>query len=70
MDLKRRGTETAIADPHQDGCIKARLPRPVDWTEIVTLNSSGGIAGGDRVSTKLRDYQGPKVAPCSEPVSE
>lgn len=33
----------------QDGCLKARFPRPVDWLEVVALNSSGGVAGGDRL---------------------
>ena len=47
--FKRRGDATVLADLHQDGCLKARFPRPVDWTEAVTLNSSGGVAGGDRL---------------------
>ncbi len=33
----------------QEGCLKARFPRAVDWMEITTLNTSGGIAGGDRL---------------------
>lgn len=54
VDLKRRGPDTVLSDLRQDGCMKARFPRPVDWTEIVTLNSSGGIAGGDIVSSSFR----------------
>ena len=33
--------------------MKARFPRPVDIAEIITLNSSGGVAGGDRLRTRL-----------------
>ena len=53
VEVRRRGSDTVLADLRQDGCMKARFPRPVDWMEIVTLNSSGGIAGGDRVSSRL-----------------
>ena len=37
----------------QDGCLKARFPRPDlgDWADAVTLNSAGGIAGGDVLET-------------------
>jgi urease accessory protein len=49
--VKRRGPATVLADLRQDGCLKARFPRPVDWAEVVTLNSSGGVAGGDRLDS-------------------
>jgi urease accessory protein len=45
--VKRRGTASVLADLRQEGCLKARFPRPVGWFEAVMLNSSGGIAGGD-----------------------
>ncbi len=47
--IKRRGFASVLADLRQDGCLKARFPHPVDWVEVVTLNSSGGVAGGDRL---------------------
>jgi urease accessory protein len=47
--VKRRGAASVLADLRQDGCLKARFPRPVDWLEAVALNSSGGVAGGDRL---------------------
>lgn len=50
VDVKTRDGITALADLRQEGCMKARFPRAVDWMEAVTLNSSGGIAGGDSVS--------------------
>ena len=36
----------------QEGCLKARRPRPERgaWAGLVTLNSAGGVAGGDRLS--------------------
>ncbi len=61
VDVKTRDGITALADLRQDGCMKARFPRPVDWMEAVTLNSSGGVAGGDRVSTKIRVQEGARL---------
>ena len=39
----------------QEGCLKARLPRPERgaWTTAVVLNSSGGVAQGDRLTTAI-----------------
>ncbi len=39
----------------QDGCLKARFPRRSEggWAEAVTLNSSGGVAAGDRLATRV-----------------
>ena len=48
----RDGT-TALADLRQEGCLKARFPRPTGWSEAVMLNTSGGIAGGDRLAIDL-----------------
>jgi urease accessory protein len=53
VELRRRGAATVLAGLRQDGCLKARFPRPVAWTEVVTLNTSGGIAGGDRLQTEI-----------------
>lgn len=48
---KRRDGLTVLDRLHQQGCLKARFPRPDrgEWTTAVTLNTSGGIAGGDRL---------------------
>ncbi|MDE1947203.1 MAG: urease accessory protein UreD [Burkholderiales bacterium] len=51
--MKRRGATTVLADLRQEGCLKARFPRPAGWAEAVLLNSSGGIAGGDRLRSAL-----------------
>jgi urease accessory protein len=58
IEMKSRGGQTVLADLRQEGCLKARFPRPVEWPEgafeAVLLNASGGIAGGDRLHTVLR----------------
>jgi urease accessory protein len=51
--MKRRGAATVLADLRQEGCLKARFPRAVAWPDVVTLNTSGGIAGGDRLQTEI-----------------
>jgi urease accessory protein len=56
--FKRRGPLTVLEDLRQEGCLKARFPRPIDWPEAVLLNTSGGIAGGDRLSIDLEVGQG------------
>jgi urease accessory protein len=53
--LRRRDDVTALANLRQQGCLKARFPRSQNagWTDIVTLNTSGGIVGGDRLTTDI-----------------
>jgi urease accessory protein len=53
--VKLRDQQTVLDRFRQEGCLKARLPRPENgaWTSLVTLNSSGGIAQGDRLGTTL-----------------
>jgi urease accessory protein len=53
VTMCRRKEKTVLGDLRQEGCLKARFPRPVGWTEVVTLNTSGGVAGGDRLATEL-----------------
>jgi urease accessory protein len=47
--FQRRGELTALAVLRQEGCLKARHPRPEPGSiaETVLLNTSGGITGGD-----------------------
>ncbi len=51
VSLKRRGAATVLDGLRQAGCLKARLPRPVvdGWADVVTLNTSGGVVGGDQL---------------------
>lgn len=55
VSFKRRGTATVLDDLRQDGCLKARFPRtdPPAWPGAVTLNSAGGVAGGDVLATRV-----------------
>ncbi len=50
-----RDGATVLDTLGQAGCLKARFPRPgaATWTDIVTLNTSGGIAGGDRLDSRF-----------------
>ena len=47
----------------QTGCLRARLPRAQSpgWREAVTLNISGGIAGGDALATSIQVESGARV---------
>ncbi len=60
VSFRARAGETALETLRQSGCLKARLPRLVDqgWREVVALNNSGGVAGGDKLSTRLELGQG------------
>ncbi len=55
VGFRRRGAETVLDVLRQSGCLKIRLPRGVDagWREAICLNNSGGVAGGDVLSTRL-----------------
>ena len=64
--IKRRGPASVLADLRQDGCLKARFPRPVDWADVVTLNSSGGVAGGDRLECVFEVREGARATFASQ----
>lgn len=51
------GERTVLADLHQSGCMKARLPKVYgdEPKSAVLINTAGGLTGGDRVST-LADW--------------
>jgi urease accessory protein len=53
VELRARDGRTVLEGLRQAGCLKARFPRPEhgDWASIVTLNTSGGIAGGDALDS-------------------
>jgi urease accessory protein len=56
VSVRRRGTETVLEGLRQSGCLKARFPRTVapGWIDVLTLNTSGGVAGGDRLESGYR----------------
>ncbi len=53
VSVRRRDDATVLDGLRQVGCLKARFPRALvsGWIDVVTLNMSGGIAGGDRVDS-------------------
>jgi urease accessory protein len=59
---------TVLDTLHQAGCLKARFPRRAarEWAEVVTLNSSGGIAAGDRLSSRFSVACGTRVTVTSQ----
>ncbi len=59
---------TALDRLRQEGCLKARFPRPQrgGWMEIVTLNSSGGVAGGDALATTIEADAGARATVCGQ----
>jgi urease accessory protein len=58
---------TRIETFYQQGCLKARLPRPVEAgvREAVTMNISGGVAGGDVLHTAITLAAGARVCVAS-----
>ncbi len=68
LSVKRRGPETVLDRFRQEGCLKARLPRPERgaWTTAVTLNSSGGVAQGDRLTTVVTAGPGTRLTVASQ----
>ena len=68
LAFKRRGGATVLDRLRQDGCLKARFPRtePGEWPCAVTLNSSGGVAGGDRLATVISTGPGARATIASQ----
>ena len=63
VDLRVRDERTVLEGLRQVGCLKARFPRPQDaeWASVVTLNTSGGIAGGDRLDSAFTMRKGARA---------
>ena len=66
LSWKRRGLVTALDDLRQEGCLKARFPRSAPHAEATTLNTGGGVAGGDRLSTTLTLRDGASATVASQ----
>ena len=58
LGFRRRNDTTVLADLRQEGCLKARFPRPHDGMQAITLNTSGGVAGGDVLRTTIHLERG------------
>jgi urease accessory protein len=54
--VKRRGDASVLGGLRQAGCLKARFPRAIvpGWFDMTTLNTSGGVVGGDRLASRFR----------------
>ncbi len=55
VSFHRRGGATRLATLFQEGCAKARLPAPLPGCdpEVILINTAGGLAGGDRLQTRV-----------------
>lgn len=64
VSVRRHGAATVLAGLRQSGCLKARFPRgePGGWLECVTLNLSGGVAGGDRAESAFTIGEGARAS--------
>jgi urease accessory protein len=60
LAFTRRGEETVLQTLRQEGCLKARHPRPEPGgiAETVLLNTSGGITGGDDLALSVEAQPG------------
>jgi len=68
VSFKRRDGATVLDGLRQEGCLKARFPRAERgaWAGAVTLNSSGGVAGGDRLETVITAGPGTQATVASQ----
>lgn len=53
--LRPRDTRTHVADLFQQGCLKARFPRPASEGDLdaVLINTAGGLTGGDTLCVEV-----------------
>jgi urease accessory protein len=63
VDVRARDGRSVLDGLRQAGCLKARFPRLDDprWLNVVTLNSSGGIAGGDTLDSAFTVGEGARA---------
>jgi len=49
VSFRKNGSQTTLQDLRQEGSLKVRFPRPEkgELLQVVTLNTAGGITGGD-----------------------
>jgi urease accessory protein len=60
LAFRQEAGRTRLERLYQQGCLKACLPRASEM-EVVALNLSGGIVGGDRLETTLNAGAGAEV---------
>ncbi len=50
VQAKARDGRSAIGHLRSSGCMKALFPRSADALEVITINTAGGLTGGDKVT--------------------
>jgi len=68
LSFKSRSATTVLDGLRQEGCLKARFPRIEHgaWAGAVTLNSSGGVVGGDVLDTTISAGPGTQATVASQ----
>jgi urease accessory protein len=63
VSVKRRGACSVLAGLRQAGCLKARFPRTINpgWFDAMTVNTSGGVVGGDRLDSVISIGEGARA---------
>jgi urease accessory protein len=63
VSVKRRGGESVLDGLRQSGCLKARFPRALaaGWFDATTVNTSGGVVGGDRLESVISVGEGARA---------
>jgi urease accessory protein len=64
LDVGDRASRSRIVSLRQQGCLKLLFPRVADGAalEAVTVNTSGGIAAGDRVDSRIACGAGTRLS--------
>jgi len=64
VSVRARGDATVLDNLRQAGCLKARFPRAhaTGWLDVVGLNTSGGVAGGDRLDAAYAVADGARAS--------
>jgi urease accessory protein len=63
LSVKARDGASVLDGLRQAGCLKARFPRPVSpgWFDATTVNTSGGVVGGDRLKATISVGEGARA---------
>lgn len=64
LGFKRTSAGTAVEDFYQSGCLRLRLPRTPAYADpcVVMLNTSGGLADGDRLTQHVAWGEGARAS--------
>ena len=68
LSFKGRDGATVLDGLRQEGCLKARFPRTERgaWPGAVTLNTAGGVAGGDILDASITAGSGAQATVASQ----